>query len=273
MFPRLFTIPSFELFGRELGPLTMPTYGLILILGFMAGLWFVARESRRLGLDPAAMTDLAIYVLIGGLVGAKLLLLVVDFRFYLQNPGELLSILRSGGVFYGGLLGGLGVGAWYIWKHNLALWQTADVLAPALVLGQAIGRFACLAAGCCWGRPTQVAWAVTFRDIYAFRTVGTPVDTPLHPSQIYESFAAAAIFVVLVWLAPRKRFHGQVALGYFVLYSAARFGLEYYRGDASRGFVLGGLFSTSQFIALCLILMSVLLFPYLRRKYRVEPAA
>ena len=89
-------------------------------------------------------------------------------------------------------------------------------------------------------------WAVTFTDVYSARAVGTPMDTPLHPSQLYESFAAFLIFFFLVWLAPRKRFHGQVTLAYVALYSVVRFTLEFWRGDPDRGSWFGGVVSTSQ---------------------------
>ena len=100
-----------------------------------------------------------------------------------------------------------------------------------LAVGIAIGRLGCFAAGCCWGKFTTLPWAVTFTDVYAARAVGTPMDTPLHPSQLYESAAAFLIFAFLLWLAPRKSFHGQVALSYVALYSAVRFGLEFLRDD------------------------------------------
>jgi phosphatidylglycerol:prolipoprotein diacylglycerol transferase len=273
MFPRIFTIPAFYLLSREWGPWTLHSYGVLLALAFVAGLWVVSRQARRQGLEPTVMTDLAIYVLIGGLVGAKLLLVVVDWRTYMKNPAELWSVLKSGGVFYGGLLGGMAVGAWYTIRHKIDVWKALDVLAPAVVLGQAIGRFACLAAGCCHGRPTDVAWAVTYRDMYSFRTVGTPIDVPVHPVQIYESLAAIVIFVVLLRMAQRKTFDGQVAIAYVLLYSVARFVVEYYRGDASRGTVFGGLFSTSQFISLALFAGALALLPYLYKKKRIAPPA
>jgi phosphatidylglycerol:prolipoprotein diacylglycerol transferase len=233
----------------------------------------VARQARAQGQDVARMTDLAIYVLIGGLVGAKVLLLVVDFKDFVKEPRELWSIVRSGGVFYGGLLGGIGVAAWYTIKHKLEPWRVMDVLAPGVALGQAIGRFACLAAGCCYGRPTEVPWAVIYRNIEAYRTVGTPMDTPVHPTQVYESIACIAIFALLVFWAPRKRFHGQITLAYVVLYAVVRFAIEYFRGDVARGFVFGGLFSTSPFISLGMLLAALAVTPYLMKKQRVLPVA
>jgi phosphatidylglycerol---prolipoprotein diacylglyceryl transferase len=275
--PRLLTIPPFEAFGRHIGPLTLHTYGFLLAIAFMAGLWIANRQARKAGLDPARITDMAVYVLIGGLLGAKLMLVVVEWPFYVRNPRELLSILQSGGVFYGGLLGALPVAWWYSRRHKLDGWRTADVLAPGVAIGQAIGRLGCFAAGCCYGRATTVPWAVTFRDPYATRAVGTPLDLPLHPTQIYESLSVLLLFLGLLWLAGRKRFHGQIALLYLFGYAVIRFVIEFYRGDAARGTVLGGRVSTSQFIAILVVVVVALLYPFLRRRRprdpgRLEPA-
>ena len=275
MYPRLFTLPAFDALGRTIGPLTLHSYGVLLALAFLAGLWMAGREARRAGLDAARVSDLAVYVLIAGLVGARLLLVVVDWRR--GQPFDFVGILQSGGVFYGGLLAAFPVAWWYVNRYKLAGWATADALAPGVVLGQAIGRLGCFAAGCCHGRPAQVPWAITFHDVYAARTVGTPLDTPLHPTQLYESLACLLILVALVWMAPHKRFHGQVATSYVLLYSVARFGIEYYRGDIARGFVPiteGLALSTSQVVAIVLVVAVALVVPYLMKTQRVAaPAA
>jgi phosphatidylglycerol:prolipoprotein diacylglycerol transferase len=272
MHPRLFTVPAFELFGRMVGPLAMPTYGILLVLGMLAGLWIVTRQARKAGLVPETITDMAVYAIIAGLIGAKVLLLIVEWPFYSRNPRELLSLFQSGGVFYGGLVGAIPVAFWYARRHQLDGWKTADVLAPGVAVGQAIGRMGCFMAGCCYGKPTSVPWAVTFTDVFANRNVGTPLDTPLHPTQIYESLACFLILGILLWMAPRKRFHGQVVLAYVVLYAVARFVVEMFRGDAIRGFVFGGRLSTSQFIALLMVAAAALVFPYLWRRNRLAPA-
>ena len=130
---------------------------------------------------------------------------------------------------------------WYARRHALAGWPTADVLAPGVVIGQAIGRLGCFAAGCCYGRPAERALG---GDLH--RRLREPPrgharwTSPLHPTQLYESLACFLIFFVLLWLAPRKRFHGQVVLAYVALYAVARFVLEFFRGDAARGGVFGG---------------------------------
>jgi len=272
MYPRLFTLPAFDLLGKTIGPLTLHTYGFLLAVAFLAGLFVVSSQAKKAGMDAARLTDMAVWLLIAGLVGAKLLLVAVDWRFYFRNPRELLSIFQSGGVFYGGLLGGIAVAIFFVWRYKLPGWATADVLAPGVVIGQAIGRLGCFAAGCCFGKPASVPWAVTFTDVYAARQVGTPMDTPLHPTQIYESTACFLIFFLLLWLAPRKSFHGQVVLTYAVLYSSFRFAVEFFRGDPDRGSVFGGLLSTSQLIAILLVLAAALVFPYVRRTQKIVPA-
>jgi phosphatidylglycerol:prolipoprotein diacylglycerol transferase len=273
MHPRLLTVPAFDLLGRSIGPFTLHTYGVLLAIAFLAGLWVASRQAKKAGLDSTRITDMAVWVLIAGLLGAKLLLVAVDWRYFTSNPGELFMLFKSGGVFYGGLLGGILVAWWYVRRYELPGWQVADVLAPGVVIGQAIGRLGCFAAGCCWGEPSRVPWAVTFTDVYSARAVGTPLDTPLHPSQIYESLAAFIIFFFLLWLAPRKKFHGQVILAYVVLYSAARFGLEFLRGDPDRGSWFRGALSTSQLIAIVLILGAALLLPRLLRTQAVDKPA
>jgi phosphatidylglycerol:prolipoprotein diacylglycerol transferase len=265
MHPRLLTFPAFEVMGHTLGPFTLHTYGVLLAIAFLAGLWVASYRARKEGLDAARVTDMAVWVLIAGLVGAKVLLVLVDWRYYGHNPGELLSIFQSGGVFYGGLVGGLALAWWYIRRYHLPGWQTGDALAPGVILGQAIGRIGCFSAGCCWGKATLVPWAVTFTDIYASRAVGTPMDVPLHPTQLYESLACFLIFFFLLWLAPRKRFHGQVLLSYVALYSTVRFGLEFLRGDPDRGTWFRGALSTSQLIAIVLLLGVAILLPRVRR--------
>jgi phosphatidylglycerol:prolipoprotein diacylglycerol transferase len=273
MHPRLLTIPGFDLFGKFWGPFNLHTYGLLLALAFLAGLYVAARQAKRAGLDANRVTDMAVWVLIAGLIGAKLLLLAVDWRLYSRNPRELLGMFQVGGVFYGGLMGGMLIAWWYVRRYALPGWATGDALAPGLILGQAIGRLGCFAAGCCYGKPASVPWAVTFTDSYAARAVGTPMDTPLHPSQLYESAAAFLLFLFLLWLADRKRFHGQVVLAYAAGYSVIRFALEFWRGDGDRGTVFGGVLSTSQAIAIVLVLGAATLYVRLRKTPLAPPAA
>ena len=128
------------------------TYGVLVALAFLAGLWMAARLARRDSLDVDAVTNLGIYCALAAIAGAKLMMLIVDPR-YRENPREIFTLdtLQAGGVFYGGLLAALAVSWWYMRKTRLPLWRTADVFAPAIALGHGIGRLGCFSAGCCWG--------------------------------------------------------------------------------------------------------------------------
>lgn len=268
MYPKILTIPAFGALGQTIGPFTLHTYGLLLAVAFLVALFVVSRQARKAGLDSAKVTDLSIYVLLAGLLGARLLLIVVDWDRLDWSWRDLLGLLQSGGVFYGGLLGAIPVAFWYIRRHGLPVWATIDALTPGVAIGQAIGRVGCLCAGCCYGRPADVPWAITFHDPVAHEQVGTPLGTPLHPTQIYESAATLGIFFLLLRVARHKRFDGAVFTTYLFTYAAARFVIEFYRGDAARGTVLGGALSTSQFIALLVFLAAAVLVPVLAKKPR-----
>ena len=194
MYPRLFEIPA--IFG--IGPLTIYTYGVMLAAAYLAGLQLAIVRGRKAGLDPGRLLDLGVYIVIAALIGAKLLLLLVNFNYFRNNPDEILVLARSGGVFYGGLITATLVAFWYIRRHRLPFWTTCDMFAPGIALGHVIGRLGCLMAGCCYGRPTNVAWAITFTDPFAAANVGTPLNVPLHPTQVYEAGAELIILIFLL---------------------------------------------------------------------------
>src|SRR4051812_6888478 len=240
MYPRLL----------ELGPVTVYTYGVLLAAAYLLGLKLAMVRAERRGLDGARVLDLGIYIIIAALIGAKLLLLITDFRSFTADPRELLTLARSGGVFYGGLILAVAVALWYIRRIGLPLWTTCDVFAPGIALGHVVGRFGCFFAGCCYGKPTTVPWAITFTDPFAAANTGTPLNVPLHPTQLYEAGAEALILLVLLWTERRGRlFPGRTFWLYMFLYAVSRFIIENYRADP-RGSV--GIFSTSQFISLIL---------------------
>jgi phosphatidylglycerol---prolipoprotein diacylglyceryl transferase len=194
--------------------------------------------------------DLSLYILASAILGAKLLLVAVEWRRYSAHPADLVEVLRSGGVFYGGLICATSVAIWYMRKHGLPAWRIADMGAPSIALGEAIGRWGCFAAGCCYGRETDSPLGVVFRDQFAHDNVGTPLGVPIHPTQIYLSLNAFLIFLILQWAYRRKTFDGEVFWLYVLLYAITRGILEIWRGDLVRGFVIPGVLSTSQFIGL-----------------------
>ena len=257
----------------DLGPVTIHTYGLLLAVAFIAGIWITSRNARRSGINPDLTWNLGLVVIFSALVGAKLLLLISDFGYYSQNWREIfsLSTLRSVGVYYGGLLLALAAAAWFLVKKRMPAWTVADAAAPGIALGQAIGRLGCLSAGCCYGKPTRMPWGITFTREYAYDNVGVPLHTPLHPTQLYESLATFALFLYLMWRLRGRHMKGQILLEYLFLYSVLRFVIEFFRND-ERGFVFYGLLSTSQFIAVLTILGSVAVFCLLRQRSE-NPAA
>jgi phosphatidylglycerol:prolipoprotein diacylglycerol transferase len=253
----------------ELGPATIYTYGVLLAAAYMLGLKLAMVRAAARGLDQARVLDLGIYIIISALIGAKLLLVVTDFRTFLSDPAALWTLVRSGGVFYGGLILAVSVALIYITKVGLPLWTTCDAFAPGIALGHVVGRLGCFFAGCCWGKETDVPWAITFTNPLTFANVGTPLNVPLHPTQLYESGAEALILLLLFWSEKRGRaYPGRTFWLYMLLYAISRFIIEFYRNDP-RGAVL--MFSTSQFISLVLAPLAVVMLIVLRRQGAPAP--
>ncbi len=242
MYPELFHIGSFPI----------NTYGVLLALAFLSALLIAAKLAARDGLPRERIYDLGLWMLLAALLGSKILMLWTE-PSYRENPWHLVSLdfLRSGGVFYGGFIGALLTGYFLIRRYGLPWWKTADAFAPGIALGLGLGRQGCFAAGCCWGKPTSLPWGMRFTEL-GHEITGVPIDTPLHPTQLYESAAAFLIFFFLLWLHRRRRFDGQVIL-LAVFYGVVRFMVEFLRDDP-RGDIAGlttltGL-STSQMISL-----------------------
>ncbi len=245
MFPRLFTIGSFSL----------PTYGVLVALGFLTGLYVASRLARSAGLDVDKVNNLGIYLALSAILGAKLLLIAQNAGYYMQNPGRLFSLssLQAGGVFYGGLLAALVVAVWYPRHVGLPVLQTADVFAPAVAVGHSIGRLGCFAAGCCWGKPSDAPWAVVFTNPLAHDFVGVPLGIHLHPTQLYESFGTFLIALFLLARFRKPHLPGTILGLYLVIYSAFRFGVEFLRDASERAFPFDGPFSVTQWVALALV--------------------
>jgi len=250
MFPKLISFGDFFL----------PTYGVLVAVAFLTALWLAGKLAKRSGLNPESVTNLGVYCALGGLAGAKLLMFVFDWDYYVRNPGEIFSLttLRAGGVFFGGLVAALLVAVWYMRKTGLPGLRTADVFAAPLALGHAIGRLGCFSAGCCWGIACDRPWAVTFTNPDAHALVGVPLNTPLHPTQLYEALAEAVIFVILYrrFLRPHRK--GVIIGLYLVLYSTARFLIEFVRNHQQPN-PFGGPFSSTQWIALGLVVLGAAL--------------
>lgn len=243
MYPEIFRIGSFPI----------NTYGVFLALAFLCAILITVKLAARDGLPREKIYDLCLWMLLCSLIGSKILMLFTEPE-YRDHPLQLLSLdfLRSGGVFYGGLIGAILSGYLLMRRYKLPWWKTADACAPGIALGNFFGRQGCFAAGCCWGKPTTLPWGVKFTEL-GHEITGVPLDVRLHPTQLYESFAMLLVFFFLLWLHKHRRFNGQVILLYALLYSVIRFAIEFLRDDP-RGDLFGlttltGL-STSQLISL-----------------------
>ncbi|MGE0404804.1 MAG: prolipoprotein diacylglyceryl transferase [Candidatus Korobacteraceae bacterium] len=256
----------------HLGRFALPTYGMLVAIGVTAGLLVSVRMARRQGLNGDRVWDLGVFVVLAAIVGAKALLIINDFSYYSQNPGEIFSLatLQAGGVFYGGLIAALLTSVWYMQRNHMPWLRTADAFAPGLALGHAIGRIGCFAAGCCFGRPTDSWWGVVFHSPIANQVSGTPLNVALHPTQLLEAAVELANFFLLAWMVPRKKFEGQVIGSYLFLYGIARFFMEFLRGDPDRGSVFGGAMSGTQLISIGMVILGGIL--WMRRAELKQPA-
>ena len=238
----------------RIGTFPITTYGIFLAAGMLLALFVASKLAGRDGLSRERFYDLGLWTLIGGLLGSKILMYFVEDNVRIFS----LDFLRSGGVYYGGFIGGLVALIILIHLYKLPFWKVADALAAGLALGQAFGRQGCFAAGCCWGKATGQPWGVHFTEL-GHEYTGVPIygpdggDLHLHPTQLYESFAMLIVFGILVYIHRHKKFDGQVLIAYAIIYALLRFSIEFLRDDP-RGDLLGMTtltgFSTSQIISL-----------------------
>ncbi len=228
-----------------IGRVTLYTYGLFIALGFFFGLVLARFEAVRRGQDPDRLIDLGFWVLISAVVGARLFYVGTMPEAFMAHPLDILKIWQGGLVFYGGFIGaGLATIA-FCRIHQLRLRQMADILVPSVALGQAIGRIGCFFAGCCYGKPTDLPWAITFAQPDSL----APLHIPLHPTQLYSSAANGLIFLFLWFRRKRARFEGELFWWYILLYGVARSSIELFRGDF-RGEPVLGVLSPAQAIGL-----------------------
>ncbi len=206
----------------KIGPFELYTYGAFLAVAFLVAIWLATRETERAGLKPELAADLGIVVILSSIVGSRVFyILFYDLHYTLEHPSELLHLRQAGLVFYGGFIFAVGAGLAFCKLKRVPIPLVLDIAAPSIAIGQAIGRIGCFMSGCCYGKPTWVPWAVKFPQLEYRR----------HPTQIYESLATFAIFLVLIRFRRHKTRDGQVAWLYAALYATARFVIEFFRGD------------------------------------------
>jgi phosphatidylglycerol:prolipoprotein diacylglycerol transferase len=245
----------------DIGGINIYSYGVLVATGVLFGLWYARRQAPRAGLDPNKIWNLGIYTVLSALILAKIWLILSDWNYYVANPRDIFSIntFQSGGTFYGGIVGAVLMMILYSHFQKMLILPVLDTCVAGLPLGHAIGRLGCFAAGCCYGKPTTVAWGVTFTNPAAAELAGTPLGVHLHPTQLYEAAVEFLNFFILVWIAKRQRFTGQIIGTYLILYGTERGIIEFFRGDPGRTVMFHDTVSLMQLVSVGLILTGTFL--------------
>lgn len=237
------------------GTLSIHYYGILVAVGFLFGLWTASRRGLRDGIPPEAILDLGPWLIVGTIVGARALFVISYWReeFAGRPLLEIFMVQHGGLVFYGGLVGASLATIIYLRFKRLALWKFADALAPSIALGYIFGRLGCLMNGCCYGRPTELPWAIHFPEDHSTKGAG------IHPTQIYDSLLSLGLYAGLAWLYRRKRFEGQVFAAYLMLYAVLRALVETFRGDYPV-YYLGGWATPAQLVSVAIFTAGLILY-------------
>ncbi len=306
------------------GEVVFPAYFTLLTVGFGLAMVLTVRESKRMGMDHERILDTNLWMVVWGIIGARLLHLIADGHFmdyvhmctdsklvpaidakvsWCSNAAQCgydylcdtvthkcypptdciaaIKVWRGGLAYYGGFLTAVPFAWWYVRRHKLGWWRTADLAAPGIMLGLFFGRLGCFLNGCCYGKPTDSAIGVIFplggatwrAQQDAHLITGNVHALPVHPTQLYESVGCFLVFAILYYVVrPRRRAFGQVFAWLLILYAIVRSVCEIWRDD-DRGVFFGGLLSTSQLISIPLFLAGAALLMYLARARRAAGPA
>ncbi len=215
----------------QIGPFALRYYGLMYALAALVAGWLLGKEVRRKGitLSDDQRWNLILFVLFGGILGARIYYVAFNWNYYGQFPSEIPAIWHGGLAIHGGLIGGVLTGIWYVRRHRLPFWRLADAGAPSIILGQAFGRFGNFMNGDAHGIPTSMPWGVVFppESIAGREFPGVP----LHPVMLYELVLDLAGFFLL-WSIRKKTWgDGFIFCSYLLLYSVIRFFVSFFRAD------------------------------------------
>lgn len=266
----------------KIGGLTIHWYGVFVAVGFLAGIWTATFRARTIGVKPETIMDFGIWMIVAGILGARLFYVIGNWeQEFAGHPIEIVRIDKGGLVFYGGFVGAVLASIWFVRRNKLTFWKLADMGAPSLALGHAIGRLGCFMNGCCFGGVCSLPWAVHYpAGSDPFRTqvneglILSVAKTSLgvHPTQLYESLGNLLIFAGLTWFYSKRTFDGQVFWLYVLLYAMLRFTVEFFRGDWDVHF-LGGWISPGHIMAICVFGIGLFFLWYLRRRMKATGAA
>jgi len=245
----------------KIGPLRIASYGTMLAVAFVAGIWLARREARRQGVDPERVTDLGVVVLVCSVVAARLTYVLLHWKYFAGHAGEIVQVWTGGLSFHGGLFGGVLGAAVYSKASRVGFWRLSEVCTLSLPLGYAIARLGCFLNGCCYGGRTSLPWGFAFH-----LTADRPeVTAPSHPAQLYASALNLLLFWGLLRLRRRPHREGQLFAWYLVGYSIARIIVEYFRRGVTASVVWDGV-TQAQAASLVVIVLGVLLSLWLGRR-------
>jgi phosphatidylglycerol:prolipoprotein diacylglycerol transferase len=249
----------------QFGQFTIHWYGVMVALAFALGLWTASRRGLRSGFAPEKILDLGPWLIIGGLLGARIFYVTEYWREeFADKPFQEVFMIQHGGlVFYGGFMGAaLGCIIYARWK-KLPFWRLADVIAPSIALGSVFGRVGCLLNGCCYGRVCTLPWAIHFPDDHETHGLA------LHPTQIYDSLLNLVLYLALAWLYRRKKFDGQILATFLMSYAVTRSFVEHFRGDYSAEHIHAGL-TPAHLVSIGIFTAGVVLFLWRRQQPQKE---
>jgi phosphatidylglycerol:prolipoprotein diacylglycerol transferase len=250
----------------QIGFIKLHTYGLMIVIGFLCGLYLVYSEAERQGINADRVVDISFFALGFGLLGGRIVYILTRLDYFSQHPLEVFYFWEGGLVFYGGFIGGTLAFYYFSRKYKLPILKTMDLATPALAIGHFFGRLGCFSAGCCFGKPAPgLPWAVVFHDPLSL----APLGVPLHPTELYDALNALIIFSILMYMRRREKFTGQLLVIYLMLYSVGRSIVEVYRGDTIRGFIIDPWLSTSQFISIFVFLTGIILWIRWKKLYPI----
>ncbi len=250
----------------QLGHFALRSYGVMIAVAFIIGLYVARIEARRKGIEEEKIVNFSLYALIAGIIGARIYYITFyDLRNYLTHPAQIFAVWKGGLAVHGAIIAGVLLAIWFAKRQRISFWKFADTLAPSLILGQAIGRIACLLNGGGYGTPTRLPWGIVFPK-------GTPASfaygsQPLHPVQVYEMLIDFSIFLFLWKWRKKGKYDGNIFLLYLVLYAVGRSFAEIFRGDSL--YVWGTHLKTAQMIGILIIIISLPIMRFLGRKARL----
>lgn len=255
------------------GPFSFHSWGLMLALGFLAGIAIAYLRANKRGFEPQRVLDLAVVTIIAGVVGGRLAFVVAHLPDFKEFPLEVFAVWRGGLTFYGGAILAFIAGVVYVKRKGLKVWEVADIIAPSLSFGLFLGRVGCLLNGCCFGKPTSVPWAIVFpQGSYADQVFESGIH--IHPTQVYSSLAGLAIFFLLLLMERWWRFNGSLFWRFVILYSLWRISVDLFRYyEPSATYEIGGFNVTeSQLTSVGLIITGIIMLSILSRKrFRTAP--